>query len=246
MTVLLHSAVVGLLIWGSLASGADIQEKIEPRMLEFEDVQLLALGEEKPPNQLPRIPNPPPKTRRPDVVDPTPARPPEPQPDEPPPDAVPDPEPEIEKDDLLEALSDLHDPARPTNTDVPEGASEGVVGGELTDAALANLMHTYQARLKAELTRRWTLPATVSREEAAALAGEVVVYVRLSRDGYVVDYRFKQRSENPQFDDSIERLIKRFMVTHGGRRLPVPEDPRVLEAVLEQGLEFEKWEYTGH
>ncbi|MFB6373498.1 MAG: hypothetical protein ABEN55_10365 [Bradymonadaceae bacterium] len=59
VTVLLHGAVVGLIIWGTSRSDQQMEEKTEEKMLKFEDVDLLKLGEQMPQKQLPRISYPP-------------------------------------------------------------------------------------------------------------------------------------------------------------------------------------------
>jgi outer membrane biosynthesis protein TonB len=243
-TVLLHLAVVGLIIWGSLRSA---DEPDEPAMLEFEDVELLALGEEKPPNQLPRIANPaPPETQEDTVNLAEPDDEPEPEPEEQPEEKdEPDPPPEPEDDRrerMLEDLSDLNDPDRPSNTDVPEGSEEGVAGGTISDPAMANMMNTYQARVMKAIVSHWQLPTTLDDSEIKQLAGQVAVYVRLSASGHVVSYSFQRKSPNDQFNGSIERVLRRFQVTGGGRTLPVPDQEQVREAVLRQGLNLRSWD----
>ena len=113
------------------------------------------------------------------------------------------------------------------------------------DAAKANLMGTYQAKLVGEISRNWTVPTTIPPEQIAKLQGRVAVYIRLSEAGYVVSYSFKQRSGDEQFDDSIERVIKKFQVMGGGKKLPLPENPEIQQIVLKQGLNLKNWEYTG-
>jgi TonB family protein len=248
-SLLLHGSIIGLVILGTMHTEEKIEEHVEEKMLEFEEVDLLALGEEKPPNQLPRISN---------------VKPPEVKPDEvniakPNKDAVvlekkeeEKPKEAEEKKDakeesrkkLLQALSAQYDEERPANEEIPEGSAEGVVGG-LSDAAKANLMGTYQAKLVGEISRNWTVPTTIPPEQIAKLQGRVAVYIRISEAGYVVSYSFKQRSGDEQFDDSIERVIKKFQVMGGGKKLPLPENPEIQQIVLKQGLNLKNWEYTG-
>lgn len=71
------------------------------------------------------------------------------------------------------------------------------------------------------------------------------VYIRLSQRGDVVSYEFKQRSGNEQFDASIERVIRKFQPSGGGKRLPLPENEEVRQIVIRQGLNLNAWEYTG-
>jgi hypothetical protein len=146
---------------------------------------------------------------------------------------------------MLEQLSDLHDPSRPTTDALPAGREDGVRGGTISDAAMANLMGTYQAKLLAELTRGWVMPTTISDDEIKRLSGQAAVYVRLSPEGHIVSYTWRKRSENDQFNDSIDRLLKRYQVAFGGQKLPLPDNDEVREAVIKQGLNLRNWEYTG-
>lgn len=240
-SILLHGSIVGVIVWGTMHGGEDIQQEIEPKMLEFEDVELLALGEEKPPNQLPRMANPAPPEVKEDAVNlakPE-EKPPEKKPEEKKPEEKPQPKPDKRKA-LLEGLEDLHNPNRPTNTDTPEGSDKGVAQGTITDAAMANLMGTYQAKLLETLGKYWQIPKTLSDAEINQLAGTVTVYVRLGVSGHVVSYRFTSSSANEQFNASIDRLMRRFEVS-GGRKLPVPDNPQVRALVLKEGLILKNW-----
>ncbi len=246
VTVLLHAVLIGLVVFGTMRGEENIKEEIKPKMLEFEQVDLLTLGEEKPPNQLPRITNPAPPEKKEDEIVLN-------KPDEPvvelekeePEKAEEKEDPDERKKKMLDALSALHNPNRPTNEDVPEGSAEGVVGGTVSDAALANLTKTYAAKLNNEITRFWDVPKTVDPGAITKLSGQVSVYIRLSADGHITTYRFRSKSENPQFNDSIDRVLKRFQVSYGGRKLPLPDAPEVREAVLDQGINLNSWEYTG-
>ena len=244
VTLLLHGLIAGLVVLGTWHKTERMEEQLAPKLLEFEDVELLALGEPKPKHQLDRLSNPPPPQETPDVV---PASPPPKdavvldRPDKPPKDSPP-PKPKDEKqarqDAMLDALSSLHDPERPVNTDLPDGHAQGVAGGKLSDAALANLMGTYAAKLKGAILSHRSAPTTLSEEQIKALDRTIAVYIRLSREGHIVSYAWRKRSGDDLFDESIETTLKKFMVQYGGRQLPVPDDAQVLQAVLEQGLLF--------
>lgn len=250
MSLGLHGLIIGLVVLGTMHTEEKIEEQIEEKMLEFEEVDLLALGEEKPPGQLPRISNPAPPKVAPKQVNL--AKPDKPavniakKKDKPEPKEVEETEDKDERrKKMLDALSALHDPSRPSNEDIPEGHADGIVGGNLSDAAKANLMGTYQAKLVAELSRNWTVPTTVPRERIKKLQGQVAAYIRLSEQGYIVSYKFRKKSGDDQFDMSIERLLKRFQVAGGGKRLPLPDNPEVRQIVIKQGLNLKTWEYTG-
>lgn len=239
-SILLHGAIVGVIVWGTMRGGEDIQEEIEPKMLEFEDVELLALGEEKPPNQLPRIANPAPPEVKEDAVNLA-------EPKEKPPEPKKKPEKKEEEPQekpdkrtkLLEQLGDLHNPNRPTNAEVPEGSDKGVAQGTISDAAMANLMGTYQAKLLQVLGDKWRIPTTIDDAEIKSLAGKVVVKVRLSDSGHVVSYRFLSKSPNDQFNASIDSVMRAF--ADGGHKLPVPDNPEVRRLVLKKGLDLKNW-----
>lgn len=258
VSVLLHGVLIGAIVLSQLYAGKSEEE--EGYEIVFDQVELLALGEEKPANELPRLPNPAPAP----VVPPTPApvepavELPEPVVEEPP-AVVPDPaiareqerirreeqaraEQEARQQRMQNALSALHNPDRPTNTDTPAGSADGIVGGTVSDAAMANMMGTYQAKLLAEITRFWEVPTTITSQEKAELAGQVHVYVRLSEGGHIVSYTFRKKSTNEQYNDSIERVLKRFQAQYGGRVLPMPEHPEVRQAVVTRGLEMKGWE----
>ena len=122
VTFALHGAVIVGMAIATMSTNQHIEEYIEPKMLEFEDVELLALGEERPPDALPRIANPAPRTRAPDEVALNKSE-----------DAVPlkkkkEERIEAKKEDrrknLLDELDDLHDPDRPTNDDAPAGHAD--------------------------------------------------------------------------------------------------------------------------
>lgn len=253
-SLLLHGALIGAVILGSVYAGQSEDET--GYEIVFDQVELLALGEEKPANELPRLPNPAPAAA---VEAPSEPAVDLPKPEEVPAEVVPDPsiareqervrreeqaqkEVDARQKRMQDALSALHNPDRPTNTDTPAGSPDGIVGGTVSDAAMANMMGTYQAKLLMEITRYWEVPSTITAQEKAELAGQVHVYVRLSESGHVVSYTFRKKSTNEQYNDSIERVLKRFQAQYGGRVLPMPDHPEVRQAVITRGLEMKGWE----
>ena len=134
---------------------------------------------------------------------------------------------------------------------VPSPAADLVPAVQSKEAeSLALLQHLNTsaadvAKLKSELTRNWVVPTTIAEEEVKRLSGAAVIYVRLSPEGHVISYVWKKRSDNDQFDDSIERLLKRYQVSFGGQKLPLPDSEEVRAAVLKEGLNLKGWEYTG-
>lgn len=255
-TLLLHAFIVGMVVWGTMR-GDEAKEKSDEKKMEFEDVELLSLGEEKPSNQLPRIANPSPapaeqetvtleKEEKPEKKKKKKKKEPEEKPREKPPKEKPEPkkkktDEESREEAMNEAFESLHDPQRPTNDDVPEGSKKGVAAGTVADEALANLMGTFKSKLLQTIGEYWRIPTTISDEQLKSLTGKVKVYVRLSENGHVVSYRFLRRSGNTQFDRSIERVLQQFQASKGGRTLPMPEKDEVRTAVLQDGLQLVNW-----
>jgi outer membrane biosynthesis protein TonB len=240
-SLVFHAAIAGLMIWGTMMSEEDMAEEVEPKMMEFEEVELLALGEEKPPDQLPRLANPAPPEVEEDTVNLAAEQKPE-----------KDREKEQEEKDkkeredrkkrMQEALSQLNNPNRPSNTDTPEGRKEGVAGGTATDPELASKMNTFQAKLKAAIVQNWEVPTTLTDAEVQQLAGKVRVRAKLSSTGRILSYRFLDESGNEQFDASIKAVLDKFSATGGGKQFPMPSDPEVVRQIIRQPLILKKWD----
>ncbi|MFW5968396.1 MAG: energy transducer TonB [Persicimonas sp.] len=232
------------LIWGAFFLPEEEEE--EPEDLEFEEVELLALGEEKPPEQLPREANPEPQAPEEDSVnlaeDKEEPEEPEEEEEEEPEEEPPREDPPKDRNKMLDDLDDLHNENRPTNEDVPEGHEEGVAGGDISDEAMASMLDTYQAKLIRAIVQHWRVPKTLDDSKVEELAGKVVVRVELDEDGYVKSKRFVKESGNDQFDSSIERVLRRYDVERGGKTLPLPDDERVEREVLRQGLNLKNWD----
>lgn len=234
-TVVFHAGILGLVALGTWHKQETIEKTIEPKMLEFENVELLALGEKKPPEALPRIANPAKRTKKPDKV--TINKNPK----------VPTIKPKKKKDEpkevddkpsknMLDALDSLHNPDRPTNTDTPAGGKAGIVGGTLSDAAMASLMNTYQAKLLIAFRKRRTVPTTLTDSQVKQFDKKAEIYIRLSKTGHIVKYKWVKKSGNAQYDDSIETTVKKFMVQFGAQKLPLPQQAEVKQEVLKKGL----------
>ncbi len=239
VTLALHSGLVVAIIIGTLGAEKAMDEQIAPKMLKFEEVELLALGVEKPEKELPTIANPKKAETPPEKV------------------VINQPnkpvislkkkkdetkvDPNARKKKMAELLSELHNPNRPTNDEIPEGKEDGFLGG----TAKKSMLRTYATELLKEFNKHWSPPSTLSVDEAQALAGTVNVYVRLSNTGSIVSYRFKKKSSNDQFNASIERVLKRYQATGGRHTLPLPKNPEILAAVVKEGLNLKKWKYTG-
>jgi hypothetical protein len=97
-------------------------------------------------------------------------------------------------------------------------------------------MNTYQAKLMLAFRNKRTVPTTLSAEEVKAFDKKAQIYIRLSKGGNIVSYRWVKRSGNDQYDDSIETAVKKFMVKFGSNTLPLPESEEVKQEVLKKGL----------
>lgn len=239
-SLLFHGAVGGIMVWGTLFSEKDMEEDVQPMMMEFEEVELLALGEEKPPEQLPRLANPAPPEVEEDAVNLAAEQTPEEKKEEE--EEKKDREREDRKKRMQDALSELNNPNRPSNTDTPEGREEGVAGGTATDPELASKMNTFQAKLKAAIVQNWEVPTTLTDDEVEQLAGKVTVRARLSSTGRILNYQFVDESGNEQFDASIKAVLDKFSASGGGKQFPMPNDPDVTRQIIRQPLTLKKWD----
>ena len=253
-SMMLHGGIIGLMVLATMWSEHDLRQEQDDKKIEFEDVKLLQLGEEKPANQLPRKANPaqpqaaeetvtlddkkPEKKQKEQPEDPTPAK----EKQEKPEPSEAEPRESDRKKEMEKAFESLSNPNRPTNEVVPEGSQKGVAEGTVSDEALANMMRTYSSRLIRKIIEVWQVPTTLSEDELNKLAGKVTVHVRLSKQGHVVTYRFLERSGNEQFDSSIERVLRRFQVTGGGKTLPMPDNEQARQSVIRRGLDLQKWQ----
>jgi len=255
----LHLVLAGLIIVGTMLGDRATEDRVDEQDMEFEEVEMLALGEKKPDHQLPEISNPAPpepeqETVTPDQENPEPE--PEPpdkpkeqtrdevEPAETPPEKRPDPETETRQQQMENALDSLNNPNRPTNEVTPEGSPEGVAGGEATDPELASKKRTYLSKVRDTIVDRWLVPTTISDEQLQTLAGSVTVQVRLRDDGSIRSYQFKQESSNEQFNSSIERALRQFQPSGGGNTLPLPDDETLKKQVLERALNLKNWDPT--
>ena len=244
-TTLLHAFIILAVVVGTITGSKAVEEHIEEKIAPFTPVELVRLGEPRKPNALPRIANPEKRVVEEDVVNLA-----QPDPDKvvlekKPEDKPKDVERVEKKKSTRDLLNAFNNPSRPTNDDVPEGQADGVPEGTLSDAALSHLMNTYQAKVMRDILRQWKVPSTITPDSARDLAGKVAVAIRLSADGDIVSYRMVKTSGDSQFDLSVERAIKSFMVRFGGQKLSMPEDPSLKQAVINKGLFLRRWEYTG-
>ena len=263
LTIFFHGTILITALFAAWCGGGE-PEPEEEYAIVFDDVELLALGEERDPDSLPRLTGDEGTPAEQDeVLDIGDDEPPEPEAEV---------EPEIEQDDepdpeelrrererreaereaqrqreeeerqrrMNEATGRFQTEGR--GDEAPEGSPDGIAGGTATDAEQANMMQTYQARLLREIERRWEIPSTISDGELQQLAGRVRVFVRLNDQGHVVEFDFRRQSGNEQFDGSIRRVIRQFEASDGGNRLPLPEEPQIRSEIINRGLILTNWE----
>lgn len=253
LSVLFHGAVVATLVIGAWIGPLFGEEETEePVELEFQDVELLALGEEPDPHALPRLTGDEGVPQEPEMVEPDP----EVEPDEPPEEETePDPEQlEREREErrrrereerrrrMDQALGEFEEEGR--TGEAPEGHPDGVVGGTTTDPDAADMVQTYQARLLQTIERHWEIPTVITDSELQQLAGKVRVHVQLTADGRIEDWEFRQKSGDDRFDRSIERVLQVFDVDEGDEELPMPEHEDVRAEILRRGLILSHWEHV--
>lgn len=267
LSFLFHGTIIFTALLGAWWSSGEVDEEDEYELV-FDDIELLALGEEKDPHALPRLTGD--EGAPPDVeeaVDVEPDLEPEPPPEEmePDPEQIQEEEEEAQREEerrqaeeerrreerqrraeeerrrrMAEAMGQFDTEGR--GDEAPEGSPDGVAGGTVTDADLANMEQTYHARLLRMIERHWEIPTTVSDSELQQLAGRVRVSVTLSAQGHIVDYTFREKSGHEQFDDSIERVLREFQAHEGGRQLPMPDESEIRQQIINRGLTLTNWE----
>ena len=268
LSALFHGGIILMALVSLWLATGETEEEEEGYEVIFDDVQLLALGEERDPNALPRLTGDEGAPAEPDVVDPDL----EPTEADVEPEIDPDPTEESDPEEAerqrreeearLEEERRVEEERRRREArqrrmqeaagrfdaegrgdEAPEGSPHGVPEGTVTDADMADMEQTYYARLLREIARHWEIPTTIADHEVSGLAGRVQVYVELSPQGHVERYEFRQKSGNEQFDESIERVIRQFQASGGGEQLPLPETEEIRQAVLQQGLRLQRWEH---
>lgn len=263
LSLLFHGAVVAALVVSVF--WAPQQDEEEPQWVEYEEVELLALGEEPDPDTLPRLTGD--EGTPPDVDDVAPdpemAVPAEPEPDPEPDDEIqPDPE-ELERQrqqeqqrleeerqrrereqrqrQMDDALGQFQQQGR--GDEAPEGSPDGVPEGTSTDGDVAV---TYHARLARAIGQRWTLPAAISESEAQQLAGGVRVRIVLTEQGHIDDFDMEKSSGRSLFDRAIKSTLREFMVDEGEATLPLPDDDQLRQDVLTRGRVLTNWEHLAN
>jgi colicin import membrane protein len=111
------------------------------------------------------------------------------------------------------------EPASQTEQD--SAPSKG--GAELVD----KVANEYYGKVKEKIQRHWVLPQMQNWDESL----EAIVVVVIRRDGKIIQSYFEKRSDNPYFNQFVEKTIKEATAT------PLPPFPADLdETLLEDGI----------
>lgn len=272
VSICFHGVIVALALAMALfADDVEPEEEDDTYELVFDDVELLALGEERDPDMMPRLAGdegaPPEVDEEVEAVAEEPVEPvaeadvePELEPEREPETPEEEEEPAVDPEELRrqeeaeqarqaeeerrrrrdrarQALGQFEAEGR--GDEAPEGSADGIAGGTATDGDPAD---TYQARVINELEERWQIPSIITDADLAQLAGRIRVQISLDDEGHITEFRFAQRSEHRQFDDSVERVLREFMADRGGAQLPLPEDDELRRAIINQGMTLSNWE----
>ncbi len=128
--------------------------------------------------------------------------------------------------------------------EAPEGHPDGVEGGTALDPDQADMTQTYHSRVSQVIGEHWVIPTLISDDEVDELAGRIRVVVRLTEQGHVDSYEFREKSGHQEFDASVERVIREFEADTGGLTLPLPEQEGLRAMALDGGLILQSWEHV--
>jgi len=218
---LICSLLLLFAVTGEVVAGAVLPDEAEeeiPAILEEEDIieaRFVQLGRdferELPNRQVPRLSTAPPEPAAVPTEE-TPVqraeereRPREP----PPPDAV---------EDLLQRIGDRAQAfAEIAEEREREGDPEGLEEGTETEATAGDI---YRGRLYSFFRRGWSIPTTLSREEASGLTA--IVNVQIGQDLELVSFGLRRSSGNAVFDQSIIEHLTRLQASD--QHVPPPPE----------------------
>ena len=220
-------AVHGLIIYWIYASAhANAAEPKAAFELPVTTVEILGFGEPRDPNELPEHAVTEEEVQQQEAVVVNREPEPEPQPDEP--DERRETQEEVEEE---RPQDDAHaNPHRPTNDRTPEGSQDGLRGHRgVSDSQLNH----WATLIFGAIERRYQRPQGISDTELSSLEGRIQIY--FNRDGRITRWRWRDRSGNRLWDDSVETALNQFRF--GSYRLPLPFDNEgLLDALVDQGL----------
>ncbi len=109
--------------------------------------------------------------------------------------------------ELFEEMADRRD---------EEGSPEGLEEGTEREGSEGDI---YRGRLYSFFRRGWTIPTTLSRDEARQRT--VIVSVSIGADLQLQSFEIRTSSDNPLFDDSALQQLTRLQAS----RTPIPPPP---------------------
>jgi len=111
------------------------------------------------------------------------------------------------------------DPRRFASTsDLPVGREDG---SELGTSSTGRLQAGYSDLVRAAINKEWKY-SFIPEEELRRLCGKVKFFV--DRERFLIRYSWERRSGNPEFDTSIEGILRRFARDGDLRFPPFPDD----------------------
>ena len=114
---------------------------------------------------------------------------------------------------LRKRIESIRNGLRPGKNQEQEGSPDGSPDGEAgVGGRIAG--NIYAGKIRRHLYREWIIPKTISERQLMRL--EAVILLRLTRSGAIATWKFKSRSGNSWFDDSIASVFHRV------KRLPAP------------------------
>lgn len=207
------SALVSMVIHAVVDVLTD--EVAQERLLEEEDVieaRFVRLGrdfEEELPNRVvPVLATAPPPPSEVPSEEPPPEEQPEPV-EEPPPNAVEDLIARLDdRAELFEEMAERRE---------LEGNPAGIEGGFETEGSEGDI---YRGRVASFFRRGWTIPTTMSREDAQGLVATVAVSI--GPDLQILSFEIQRSSGNPLFDESVIQQLTRLQASD--QRIPPPPE----------------------
>lgn len=147
---------------------------------------------------------------------------------EPPPEPVEQPSPNAVAD-LLTRLDDRAELFEEmAQREELEGSADGIEEGTESEGTEGDI---YRGRLYSFFRRGWTIPTTVSREEAQRMTA--TVRVEIGADLQIVSFEIRASSGDPLFDESVLQQLTRLQAAD--QRIP-PPPPDVAAQYIGQAI----------
>lgn len=109
-----------------------------------------------------------------------------------------------------------------------QGAKDGAVDGEVSEAALAIIGNQYGTEVRRCLRANYTVHGV---DEAKVAGLKAVVLIRIQADGKIISHKIEESSGNAAVDQAVERAVQRC-----GQVPPPP--PEIRDTVRDDGFDF--------